>query len=424
MRRDTVAPVVERALAAVSGMPAGEVIVVPNGPAEGRRVLELRSPRLRVIESPVPGIGAARNLGLREVRNDVVLFIDDDCLTSTGWVDALTRRLGGEEIAVTTPVDVERRGPITAFIDYQRYFHARPLDAAIARYAIGASIGVRRDRIRIWFDEEMRGGEDVDFGCRLSDSGISTAYVAEAPPLLHLLPEEIETITGRFRGYGPTTATHFLSKDRPEFSIPYATPMHQSLCRNQLETPRRFEEFGDRDLRELFAGYDLMALGCLIAGYLDETGKLLGRDLVQVDDEALAAGWRRIDEGLRTAFRWEGNWNRLPIEFERWYRPRETAKPAVASAVAENLARNAPLLVQAGPDPGLDRAGDQIKRRADEMWATANRMLGDLRAGRLDPQVEVVESRLRASGIAFREGMQTMETIALGPVRASAETVG
>ena len=200
--------------------------------------------------------------------------------------------------------------------------------------------------------------------------------------------------------------------------------MHQSLCRNQLETPRRFEELGDRDLRELFAGYDLMALGCLIAGYLDETGKLLGRDLVQVDDEALAAGWRRIDEGLRTAFRWEGNWNRLPIEFERWYRPRETAKPAVASAVAENLARNAPLLVQARPDPELDRAGDQIKRRADEMWATANRMLGDLRAGRLDPQVEVVESRLRASGIAFREGMQTMETIALGPVRASAETVG
>jgi hypothetical protein len=51
-------------------------------------------------------------------------------------------------------------------------------------------------------------------------------------------------------------------------------------------------------------------------------------------------------------------------------------------------------------------------------------MLADLHAGRLDPELEVVESRLRASGIAFREGMQTMEIIALGPVRPSAGTAG
>jgi hypothetical protein len=51
-------------------------------------------------------------------------------------------------------------------------------------------------------------------------------------------------------------------------------------------------------------------------------------------------------------------------------------------------------------------------------------MLSDLRAGHLAPQVDVVESKFRATGVAFRESMQTMETIALGPVRPSAETVG
>ena len=47
MRRDTVRPVVEAAVASVAGMEGGEVILVANGPAEGRRSLDFRSPRLR-----------------------------------------------------------------------------------------------------------------------------------------------------------------------------------------------------------------------------------------------------------------------------------------------------------------------------------------------------------------------------------------
>jgi hypothetical protein len=44
MQRDTVSPVVEAAVAAVEAMPGEEVILVANGPAEGRRRLEFRSP--------------------------------------------------------------------------------------------------------------------------------------------------------------------------------------------------------------------------------------------------------------------------------------------------------------------------------------------------------------------------------------------
>ena len=75
MQRESLAPVVEAAVAAVAGMPDGEVVVVANGPADGRRAFELRSPRLRVVESPHRWTPAARNLGLVEMVRRRCSFI-------------------------------------------------------------------------------------------------------------------------------------------------------------------------------------------------------------------------------------------------------------------------------------------------------------------------------------------------------------
>ncbi len=241
MRRDTVPTVVERAVASVARMPAGEVILVPNGPVEGRRRLDFRSPRLRIIESQVPGTAPARNLGVREARNDIVLFTDDDCLVSAEWTEALTRRLGGADRLATTPVNVRRLGPITALLDYQRIFHVRGVDAAVANSAIGASMGIRRSEVAGGFPVDMTAGEDVEFSAGLRDAGIEPAFVSDVPAPIHLLPEAIETITVRFTRYGASPAALFLQKGRPECSIPHATSLYDSFCRNELEAPRRFE---------------------------------------------------------------------------------------------------------------------------------------------------------------------------------------
>src|SRR5581483_43683 len=72
LRRASTVAAVSSALAAVSRLDGGEVIVVANGPRAGRRRLELRSPLLRVLESPEGQVASARNLGLREAANDVV----------------------------------------------------------------------------------------------------------------------------------------------------------------------------------------------------------------------------------------------------------------------------------------------------------------------------------------------------------------
>ena len=421
MQRESLAPVVEAAVAAVAGMPDGEVVVVANGPAEGRRAFELRSPRLRVVESPHRWTPAARNLGLREARNDIVLFTDDDCLVSPEWAERLTHRLRNGDASVTTPLRMRRDGPVTTFLDYQRIFHPRPIDASTVQFAIGACMAFRRDLVRFAFDEDLEAGDDAQFGARLRDAGISTRYEAEAPPPIHLVPERVDSVTGRFFRYGISNANALLRKDRPQYSIPFATPLYSSLCGAQFATPRRFEELTDPSLRQAFAALELMLVGSLLAGYLDQAGRILGREIIRLDRDGLDAGWLEIGGKLEKELAWDGDWQRLPIDYGPWLSPRRTSAPVLAADVADNLTRHAPLTSEAGPDPDLDRGADEITRKSEEVWATVNEAWGELREGRLPAREEAIAWRLRERGVDFRDGMQTMEAIALGPVQPEAE---
>ena len=415
MRRETLTPVVEAALAAVSPLETGEVIVAANGPSEGRRPLEVRSPRLRVLECPVPSVSSARNMGKREAVNDVVLFTDDDCLMSPGWPGHLADRLRNGDIAVATPLETRRDGPVTTFLDYQRIWEPRPIDASTAAWGLGASMGIRRDLVGIDFDEGMTAGDDVKFGCDLRDAGIAIGYVTDAPPLIHLLPEDLETITARFIVYGRTNAIHLLRHDRPEFSIPDATSLYSSLCHNEIATPRRFEEIGEPELRELFATYHLIQLGCLLVGYLDEAGKILGRRVISADPEALAEGWGKIERRL-SSLAGQRDWERLPIDFEGWLTPREGKRPALGADVAAHFAQCAGLTREPGPDLDLDAGTELVRRRAERVWRESNAILSDLREGRLAPDEEALNERLRGAGISCREGAQVIETIAQGAI--------
>jgi glycosyltransferase involved in cell wall biosynthesis len=417
MRRETLGPVVEAALAAVSERD-GEVILVANGAKEGRRRLELRSPHLRVLECATPRTGAARNIGLGEAANDLVIFTDDDCLVSPEWVARISGRLAGGAAAVATSLKMRRDGPITTFIDYQRIFEPPPIDAETVHFAIGASLAVRRDLIAAVFDEDISAGDDVLFGASLSDAGLPTIYAADAPPPLHLVPERLESVTERFFRYGTSNAKVLLEKGRVASAIPYARGIYRALCRNEVEAPRRFEEVADPNVREAFAALDVCVAGSVLAGYLDAAGRELGTELVRLDPDGMEAGWTEVERRL-SEFVWDGNWHELPLDFGGWRRPHVTARAALAPMIAENLARNAPLGASTEADPAIDAGGELVAQRAEEIWRCVNEIWSEVRDGRLPEDDDAIALRMREDGIAFRDGMQTMETIALGPVAES-----
>lgn len=71
-----------------------EILVVDDGsrtPAE--RVLQsaLASGRVRVLRQTQQGWARARQLGAREARGEILVFLDDDCRAPAGWLEAYDR---------------------------------------------------------------------------------------------------------------------------------------------------------------------------------------------------------------------------------------------------------------------------------------------------------------------------------------------
>jgi GT2 family glycosyltransferase len=415
-RRRSVARAVEAALGAVAPR-QGEVLVVANGPRDGRVPLDVGAPGLRVLESPVASASAARNTGTDEAANDLVLFTDDDCLISEQWVDDLSEPLRDRAVAAATPLRMRRDGPVTTFLDYQAVYHPPPVDASTVRYAVGASTGIRRDLIATRWDERLFSGDDAEFGDQLREAGGSILLVDGAASPLHVMPEDIDSITGRFWRYGRGNAIRFLELGRSSVSVPHVLPLYASLLENRPTVIRRFEEIADDGLRERFATFDLVLLASFLAGYLSEAGRILGREIVRADPDSLAAGWVELSEQLASEELAIEDWERLPVDFARWGAPRAGLPPRHSAELAENLRRHAPLVVAATPDADLDIWAEPGARRAEEIWENSNRIWGELRSGALEAGLEPIARRLREVGIPFREGAQMIETIALGPVQ-------
>ncbi len=135
------------------------------------------------------GLSAARNLGIRSARHDILVFVDDDMLATRTWYAALISALldTGERGVVTgqvRPTDSEVPGgfaPSTKTGDERMVYAGRvpadvlyPNNMALFRSAVDAVGG---------FDERLGAGtrrfpgaEDNDFCFRLLEGGYHIVY--------------------------------------------------------------------------------------------------------------------------------------------------------------------------------------------------------------------------------------------------------
>lgn len=113
-----------------------EVVVVPNGPDDGTAQLlrgyQRQHPAfdLRVVRSPVKGIGASMNIGLAAARREYMTVVDDDDRVSAEYLAALMRRADPEVIAHGYLANVQADG--TGEPDFDTYVN-RSLSAAVRK---------------------------------------------------------------------------------------------------------------------------------------------------------------------------------------------------------------------------------------------------------------------------------------------------
>ncbi|MGH3699379.1 MAG: glycosyltransferase family 2 protein [Pseudonocardiaceae bacterium] len=167
---------------ATAGLPTELIVVDSSSGVRGEALARYCSrDEVRYLRGPGPA-GAKRNVGSGAAAYDALVFLDSDCmltdqtLTEHRKIFDLADTVG----AVTGPTDLY--GPVDRLwkvlehsgLYSQCFDHARAYEQVL--WGVTANICVRREAINKigGFDEKIVtpvGGEDVDFGVRLTEAG-------------------------------------------------------------------------------------------------------------------------------------------------------------------------------------------------------------------------------------------------------------
>jgi len=188
-----------RNLAALGRLDSGawEVVVVDDGsdePVNESDLGPLGDISGRLVRHPEnQGRAAARNTGIREAQGSVVVFLDDDMEPQPGFVSAHIAAHSGLELsAVVGHFSFPKSPPPHGF---SRYFETRGVyklgrNAPMPfQYFITGNSSVSRELLQTvgGFDESLArwGGEDLELGYRMNESGAVFRYEPLAKTVNH-----------------------------------------------------------------------------------------------------------------------------------------------------------------------------------------------------------------------------------------------
>lgn len=163
-----------------------EVLVVDSGSRTAATRMVARRAGVDCLRSDLPGLSIARNLGWRSSDRAVVVYTDDDCRPTEGWIDLLLGPFSDPSVGAVTGrmLAQEHRAAPPPYHRAVRY--DRIPDGLDAGH--GALMAFRRDTLERLggFDDvlgagrALAGAEDLDMFCRVIADGGVVMHCAEA----------------------------------------------------------------------------------------------------------------------------------------------------------------------------------------------------------------------------------------------------
>lgn len=160
-----------------------EIIVCDNNsPGDLSHVKAEFSGVARFLVETRRGAAFARNTAVDAADCELLLFTDADCVPASGWVSAMIDAVLAHDFC-GGPIEVfsEDEGGFNAFDAFERIFAFNQKRYAEAlNFVATANMGVRRQTfVRVGpFDHES--SEDLDWGIRARDCGVSCTYIEGA----------------------------------------------------------------------------------------------------------------------------------------------------------------------------------------------------------------------------------------------------
>jgi GT2 family glycosyltransferase len=228
--------------------PTYEILVVDNAPNSKATADYMRreydnSSQVRYLLEDHPGLGAAHNRGLREVKNPIVAFTDDDVVVDRHWLTELVKGFSvAEDVACVTgmifPIELETQSQIWTeqYWGLCKGFTRRVFDLDQNRpntplypytagvFGSGANMAFRTSVLRRLggFDAALgvgtiaRGGDDLAAFFQVVSSGYKLVY-QPAAIVYHQHRRDYDGLRRQAFGYG-VGFTAYLTKsllDRP-----------------------------------------------------------------------------------------------------------------------------------------------------------------------------------------------------------------
>lgn len=169
---------------------AWEIVLVDNGSTDDTaKVIEAQKDSMpapvKSIQEMVPGLGRARNAGIRAASGEIIVFTDDDCYPNEDWLVEIDKAFLDPGLGFLTG-KVVLHDPDDYPISVNLLEDARDVPAGtyVSPYILmGANLAFRREALEEigGFDSNLGAGtrypvEDVDAAARVVMAGWSGAY--------------------------------------------------------------------------------------------------------------------------------------------------------------------------------------------------------------------------------------------------------
>lgn len=196
-----------------------EVLLIDDGSSEDIACIAADFPTVHYLRQEHAGLSAARNLGMREARGEILAYTDDDCLVDEDWLTHIANGFDNPQwVACGGPnIPPLPRNQAEAIVAAAPGAPAHVmLNDSEAEHLPGCNLAIRKDALETigGFREAYRtAGDDVDVCWRLREAGGRLRFMPGAM-VWHHRRRSFSAYLRQQRGYGHAEA--LLMKDHPE----------------------------------------------------------------------------------------------------------------------------------------------------------------------------------------------------------------